>query len=155
MLTKDQVLAAFIGLTAFLSVLLSISHLIGDRAAISAVSLMLLFPTASFVGVVSAVGLWTLKRWGWWLAAWYLVFELLAWVPSIIYLHTLAFGAVEYIRLSLELAALTYLFTASTRQAYGVSGSSLTVVTKVVVTALLCVALRFGSLVYFAVQTMT
>jgi hypothetical protein len=153
-MTKNRVVAAFIGLTALVSVLASVSYLIGYDAPISPAVLVLLFPTASLVGVVSAVGLWTPRRWGWWLAACYLVFQLLAVAPSIIVLQALPFGAVDYFRFFVELAVLAYLFAASTRLSYGVSGSLLTVAPRVVIPALLCAGVHFGSLVYFAVQAM-
>jgi hypothetical protein len=114
--------------------------------------LLPLFGTScSLAGVLGAVGAWRFKRWGWWLVAWYCVFNIFgAFAPFFMLGQIPTSHSMQFLWLLFVVAALAYFFIPSVRASYGVTGSSARAAVVLVGAGFVCTVLLFGYSGYFA-----
>lgn len=169
-MTKDRptgisILAVLylIGGASVLAAQIFLSGLITKGASaigVSNVHAMLGFAFLGTIGVVSAIGMWTGKKWGWWLGAFYLFYsvarnaEAFLMIPTLLESLGMPEGGVtkHYVkhggRVIIHSLLILYFFKSSVVDYFGVGAMGPWRRFSILLAATIAVALSFGVLAY-------
>jgi hypothetical protein len=101
--------------------------------------------SCSLAGVLGAVGAWRFQIWGWWLIAWYCVFNIFGtFAPFVILRRMPPADLMQISWLLFVVAALAYFFMPSVRASYSVSGNPGRAAAVLFAAGFVCTALLFG-----------
>jgi hypothetical protein len=150
----SRLLAILIGIDAAAGVLFGVWQLIPGLGVWSFLLLVGLFGLlCSVAGVLGAIGLWRSQRLGWWIAAWFCLFNVLGtFAPFAILGRRPEFDAFQAGWIVLLCSSIAYLFTPSVRAAYRITAAWPVAFLRILGVVLLCILLQLGYTVYIVVR---